>query len=394
MSARPNRHVLVAAANGELVAAVGGVLQTLRNLSLELARPEGGGLWTKASRAAAVILEVDARSNGAVTIVRRLAGSVREGRLIVAARSAGPEEVRALFRAGAADVITWPLSAEQIRASLTEALQGEAAGAQEPGAVISVIKGCGGAGATMLALNLAALMAQGDAKRRLPGRTTAILDLDLQFGDSDLALDLSPRGTVLDVLKAGDRVDPKFLEGVMCEHASGVKLLAPPPAVVPLEALNAQSAVELVDHAAAAFRRVVIDLPAAWADWTLPVLARSDLVVLVTPPTVAGAVGARRVLEAMRAAGLQPETLLVLNRVQGLLEGFEKSGRIGRNLDLKVAAALRNDPAAVKAADAGQLIGIAHPNAPLAKDLRAAVGKLEGRLESLRAAAAFAELAA
>ncbi|MCW2573914.1 MAG: hypothetical protein JWO88_3972 [Frankiales bacterium] len=390
-----NRHVLVAATDGELVAAVGRALQGLRDLSLEIARPDGGGgLWSKAARAAAVILEVDARSNGATTFVKRLAGSARDGRLIIAARSASGEDVRALFRAGASDVLTGPFTAEALRASLIELLQADSGSSQEPGAVISVIKACGGAGATSLALNLAAVVAAGDAKRRRPARTAAVLDLDLQFGDSDLSLDLQPRGTVLDVLRASDRVDPKFLESVMTEHASGLKLLAPSPAVTPLDALSADFAVEIVDHAAQVFQRTVIDLPAAWSDWTLPLLARSDLMVLVAPPSVAGAVGARRMLEAMKSAGVQPPVFLVINRLQGLLEAFEKPSRIGRSLDVSVDATLRFDPVAMKAGDRGQLVVSAFPNSTLAKDLRACAAKLEGRLEALSADAAFAELAA
>ncbi|HEV2530976.1 hypothetical protein [Phenylobacterium sp.] len=392
---KTGRHVLVAAVDGEVVAAVGGALQGLRNLSLEIARPDGGGgLWAKAARASAVILEVDARSNGALTFVKRLAGSARDGRLIVVARSASGEDVRALFRAGASDVLTGSLTAETLRASLAEVLQAESGAQQEPGAVISVIKGGGGAGATTLALNLAALLAQGDDKRRRPGRSAAVLDFDLQFGDSDLALDLQARSSILDLLRASERVDPKFLEGVMTEHASGLKLLAPPPSVLPLDALNTDFAVELVDYAAQLFQRTIIDLPAAWTDWTLPVLARSDLVVLVTPPTVPGAVGARRMLDALKSAGVQPPTFLVINRLQGLLEAFEKPSRIGRSLEMPVDAALRFDPAAIKAGDRGELVSRAFPNAPLSKDLRACAAKLEGRLEALKADAAFTELAA
>ncbi|HEX3699093.1 MAG TPA: hypothetical protein VHV27_00310 [Phenylobacterium sp.] len=392
---RPDRHVLAAAADAELIAAVGRAVQALRNLSLEIARPDGGGgLWGKATRAALVILEVDPRSNGAITLVRRLAASTREGRLIVAVRGADGECVRALFRAGASDVLTGPFTPDALQASLADALQDEPAFAQPQGRVISVLKGCGGAGATTFALNLTALLAKGDDKRRREPQSAAVLDLDLQFGDSDLALDLAPRGTLVDIVQAGERLDPRFLESVMSEHASGLKLLAPPPGIVPLDALSAGFAVEVVDHAARAFERTLIDLPAAWTDWTFPVLGRSDLVVLITAPTVAGAVGARRMLEGLKAAGVQTPVFLVLNRLQGLLESFDKPSRIGRSLETAVDAALRFDAAAGKAADRGQLVVEAFANGPLAKDLRACAARLEGRLEAIGAEAIFTELAA
>jgi pilus assembly protein CpaE len=392
---KPDRHVLVAAQDGELVAAVGRAVQSLRGFSLEIARPDGGGgLWGKAGRAAAVILEVDARANGAPTFVRRLAGAARDGRLVVAARGADAERVRALFRAGAADVIAAPFTPDVVQAALAELFQDDPAFAPTQGAVISVLKGCGGAGATTCALNLAAMLARGDEKRKRPARSTAVLDLDLQFGDADLALDLTARSTVVDVLQAGGRLDPRFLEGVMTEHDSGLKLLAAPPSIVPLDAFTGEFAVDLVDHAAHGFQRTLIDLPGAWTDWTLPILHRSDLILLVTAPTVAGAVGARRLLEGLKAAGVQTPVFLALNRLQGLLEAFDKPSRIGRSLEVAVDAGLRFDPAAVKAGDRGQLVVDAYSNGVLAKDLRACAAKLEGRLEALSAAEVFAELAA
>lgn len=394
MTASSDRQILLAAASGDLVAAVRGAMQSAPHLKLEVTRPDSGEMWTKATAAAAVVVEVNARSAGAVMLVRRLAATVRAGRVIVAARNAGAEEVRGLFRAGAADVITWPLAAEQIRIGVSEALRDEFSTAVERGAVISVLKGCGGAGATTVALNLAALLAKGDEKRRSPPMSTAVLDLDLQFGDSDVALDLTPRSTVLDVMRAGDRLDPRFLDGVMCEHESGIKLLAPPPSLVPLDALTPELAAELVEHASRGVRRTVIDLPGAWTDWTLPVLARSDLIVLVTPPTVAGAVGARRVLEALRGEGLNTELMFVLNRARGMFQALDRSGRIGRELDLKVEVVLRDDPLAARAADAGRLAVAANPGAPLAKDLRACAGRLEARLQAQRATPSLAELAA
>jgi pilus assembly protein CpaE len=392
---KSDRHVLVAAQDGELVAAVGRAVQGLRGFSLEIARPDGGGgLWGKAGRAAAVILEVDPRANGAATLVRRLSAAAREGRLIVAAREAEAEQVRALFRAGAADVLAAPFTPEAVQAALGELFQDDPAFAATQGAVISVLKGCGGAGATTCALNLAALAARGDEKRKRPPRSAAVLDFDLQFGDADLALDLNPRSTLVDVLQAGGRLDPRFLDGVMSEHASGLKLLPAPPSIVPLDAFNSEMAVDLVDTAARAFQRTFIDMPGAWTDWTLPVLHRSDLIVLITTPTVAGAVGARRLLEGLKAAGVQTPVFLALNRLHGLLEAFDKPSRIGRSLEVSVDAGLRFDAAAPKAADRGQLVVEAYPNGALAKDLRACAGKLEGRLEALSAAEVFAELAA
>lgn len=392
---KSNRHVLVVGSDPELLQGVGQAIRGIRNVSLEIARGENlRSLSGKAASAAAVVLQVDLASPEAIERFQVLAWTARDGKVVAAARGAEGEQVRRLFRAGAADVMTGPFDGESVRNCLHELLQATPGVGPLNGSIVAVVKGCGGAGATTVGLNVAAALAGGDAKRARPPRSTAVLDLDLQFGDADVALDLSPRSTVVDVLRARERVDPRFLEGVMAEHASGLKLLAAPPSLVPLEAMNADFALDLVEHAAAGFERVIVDLPGAWSDWTVPVLGRSDLIVLVTAPTVAGALGARRVLDALKEAAVQRPVLLVINRVAGLLDALERPGRIARTLDVEVDASLALDPACAKAADRGQLVVDAFPNSKLAKDLRALAGKLDGRIQTLSAGLAFAEVAA
>jgi pilus assembly protein CpaE len=392
---KADRHLLVAASDKELVAAVGSAVQRLANLSLELT-PAGAvaRLSARAASAAALVVEVDVRAAGKVDEFRRLTHSVPNGRVVAAVREPSGEDVRRLFRAGAADVLTAPFTGEAVRASLSEILQTTPSLGGAGGQVISIVKGCGGAGATTLALNLAALMAAGDAKRGYPARATAVLDLDLQFGDTDVALDLHPRSTIVEVLKASERVDGRFLHGVMTEHGSGLKLLAPPPSIVPLDALSAEFATELIDHTADEFERTIVDLPATWTDWTLAALNRSDIVVVVSTATAPGALGARRALEALAEAGVRRPIFLVVNRLAGLLEAWEKPALIGKSLARKVDAGLALDPAALKAADRGQLVVDSVPKSRIAGDLRALAAKLESRLEAMAVGVALADVAA
>ncbi|MDB5466591.1 MAG: hypothetical protein JWQ46_1353 [Phenylobacterium sp.] len=392
---KTDRHVLVVGSDPELSSAAAAAVRGLRDISLEIGRGDSvRSLSGKAAGAGAIVLEVDTRAPDAIERFQRLVWTARDRRVIAAARDASGEDVRNLFRAGAADVLTGPFTGDIVRASLNEVLQASPAAGAMNGGVISVVKGCGGAGATTVALNVAGLLAQGDEKRGRPPRSTGVIDLDLQFGDAALALDLQPRSTIVEVLRAQERVDSRFLDSVMTEHSSGLKLLAAPPSVVPLDAIGADFAVSVVEHCAAACERTVIDLPSSWTDWTIPVLARSDVIILVTTPTVAGALGARRVLDALREAAVQRPVLLFLNKLVGLIDTFEKPTRIGHSLDMGVDAALSLDPAAVRAADRGELLVETAPNSRLARDLRPAAAKLDGQLEALSAGFAFTEAAA
>jgi pilus assembly protein CpaE len=387
--------VLVAGADAALLGAVKAAARQLGGLQV-VAAPKGelANLAAEASAASAVIAAVTPGSLSALEDFHRLARSLGERKVVAAAAKASGEDVRRLFRAGAADVLTAPFTAEAVAASLAELLRSARRHMGARGRIVSVVRAAGGAGATTLALNMAACLAQPDAKHSRPPRATAVLDLDLQFGDADLALDLQARSSLMDVLRAPERVDRRFLHGVMSDHASGIRLLAPPPSLVPVDALTSELALHLLENAASLYERTFVDLPAAWSDWTFQVLGRSDLILLVAPPTVSGAMRARRVLDALSEAHIERPVFFALNKLAGVIDAFEKPPRIGKTLDVKVDAAISFDPVAARAADRGRLVIEAYAGSKLAKDLRRASARLEERLEALEAAPGAVEMPA
>jgi pilus assembly protein CpaE len=293
--------------------------------------------------------------------------------MIVAARNHTVEGVRQLFRQGATDVLPTPLLAADLRAAVADAL-GQSGGDEAPvGEVIAVMSAVGGAGATTVAANLAGALALGKSRKKegANGGSAALLDFDLQFGDAALALDLQPRTCLIDVLKSPERLDAAFFDGVAVRHATGLKLLAAPPEIVPLDAMDAAAATSLVATAARAHEATVIDLPRAWTDWTAPVLNACDLVILVTDPSVAGVAGARRVLDAFASLEVKkPEVMLVINHVAGPIEALDRIGRVRDALGRPVDAQLREDASAARSAsDAGRLPVDAEARSKLGKDL-------------------------
>jgi pilus assembly protein CpaE len=188
---------------------------------------------------------------------------------------------------------------------------------------------------------------------------------------------------MLDVLRGAERFDARFLQGVLSERA-GLRLLAPAPSLVPLDAMSPELALDIVDQAARLHDFTVVDMPGAWTDWTAPVLKRSDLIALVATATVSSVLRARRIIEALDEAHVRTPVFVVLNRLQGLVETADKAPRIERSLDLKLGARLAFDPAALRAADRGELVVDAFPSARLSRDFRTAAGALKRQLDEVR----------
>jgi pilus assembly protein CpaE len=230
--------------------------------------------------------------------------------------------VRALLRAGAHDVITLPLDPQELAATLAQIREDAAKGEAElvsRGRVVSVVKSVGGVGATALLTQTAALYSEREGHN---GRETCLFDLDIQFGSAATYLGLAPAMGLRDLLEAGSRVDASMLRTTAARHSSGLDVFAAPADMMPLEAVDGDEICDLIDIAADEYDTVFVDLPGNWTNWSLSVVARSDLVLLVTELSIASLRQGRRVLDLIREQDLsEAKVQVVMNRVEHKLFG-------------------------------------------------------------------------
>jgi pilus assembly protein CpaE len=269
--------------------------------------------------AAAAVIQVDADSAASMKRFQKLAAAT-ETPVIAAAYDPPLALVRSLIRAGAQDVVPLPLSFEELEASLAplaeQASKRSDAAAGANAKLVSVMKSVGGVGATALLSQLAIRFAQREAAH---GREVCLIDLDVQFGDVAFQLGLQPKLSLADLLEAGVRLDGDLLRATTSEHSSGLKVIAAPDQMMPLEGISDEHMLRIVDMATREFGTVFVDLPTNWTNWSLSLVARSDLVVLVTELTIAGLNRARRQLNLLRSQDLGAlDVRVVVNR-------FEKS---------------------------------------------------------------------
>jgi pilus assembly protein CpaE len=254
------------------------------------------------------------------------------------------------------------------------------------GFVLAICKAAGGVGATTLAANLAGHFAgppRGKRGDRLKPLRVAILDFDVQFGAAALALDISPRKDITEILRSPKRLDAHFFDGVLERHRSGVRLLAAPQTAAPLDAIDSAVAISIVNVAASTHDIVIVELPMAMTDWTGSVLRRADHVLLVSSVAVRSIAGARRILDAAADQNVDhSHWSLAYNRLTGVLDGNEIIDQAKRALGVPVIGALGEDPAVRVACDRGRMIWETAPNARFAKDMRPLCVELTQMLEA------------
>jgi pilus assembly protein CpaE len=215
---------------------------------------------------------------------------------------------------------------------------------------------------------LACRFAHNEAKY---GRQACLIDLDVQFGDVAFQLGLQAKLSLGDAIAAGARLDGELLRSVASLHSSGLAVIASPDEMQPLEVLGNDQVIAIVDRAQRDYGTVFVDLPANWTHWSLSLVARSDLVLLVTDLSVAGLNQSRRQLDLLAKQELDTIPLeIVLNRFEkGLfkpIKAVDVVKALGREARFKVA----NDPAVIDAAiDRGVPIEEIKRKSALGRDL-------------------------
>src|SRR5262249_42750031 len=125
------------------------------------------------------------------------------------------------------DVVLLPALAENVVFAIRKATRAPrksatGGGARNDGRIITVFSPKGGTGKTVIATNLAAMLAKTE------GRRTLLLDLDLQFGDAAIMLGIEPEKTIFDFVNAPGELDPDKLAGYTTKHKSGLDILPAP----------------------------------------------------------------------------------------------------------------------------------------------------------------------
>src|SRR5439155_625034 len=121
-------------------------------------------------------------------------------------------------------------------------------------------------------------------ERRTGKSTVALVDLDLQFGDIGIALDLKSANSLADLLNHVDSIDQQLVDEVFVKHASGVRALLAPENLASVPSIDPDRVARVVAQLRPHFQYIVCDLWSSLEDLTLATLRMAARVILVTTP--------------------------------------------------------------------------------------------------------------
>jgi pilus assembly protein CpaE len=141
--------------------------------------------------------------------------------------------------------------------------------------------------------------------------------------------------------------------------------------MMPLESVSSEQVLEIVDLATSEFETVFIDIPSNWANWSLSLLARSDLVLLVTPISIPALRQARRQLDLIRSQDLADlDIRVVANRCETGLFKRIRTSDVRSALGCDIAFTIVDEEETMRAAiDQGVPIADIKRKSALGRDL-------------------------
>jgi len=228
--------------------------------------------------------------------------------------------------------------------------------------IITVFSTKGGVGKTTVATNLAVSLARQTRKK------VVIVDLDLQFGDVAVMLNVVPKRTITELIQDISQMEPDLMESYLVTHPTGVKVLPCPTRPEYAELITGAHVEKILGILKQNYDYIVVDTPPFFHETTLTALDLCHQILLLVSLDLPTIKNVKLGLEVLDSLHLKGKVRLVLNRSSN--EIGIKCEDMEESLGLKVAAHIPSDGRTVIASvNKGNPFVITHPNTGISESI-------------------------
>lgn len=173
--------------------------------------------------------------------------------------------------------------------------------------VVTVFGAKGGLGKTTIAANLAVKLASLHKK-------VALVDLDLQFGDAHIFLDIEPMDTIAELVQQVSTPTIDTVRSYMSVHSSGVHVLCAPKSPEYAELVSADKVQALLSLLRTYYDYVIIDTSPAFNDVTITALESSSTILFVTGLDISILKNSKLSLTLLESLQQKDKVKVIINR--------------------------------------------------------------------------------
>jgi pilus assembly protein CpaE len=238
------------------------------------------------------------------------------------------------------------------------------------GVVTAVVSGKGGVGKTVVAVNIAALLAEKHPKR------VVLVDLSLQFGDVGAALDLPTSHSITDLLAEQGTSDLDMIQQVLVEGPGFMVLLAPTSPEL-ADYVSVAHVTELIATLRTEFDHIVVDTPSYLNEVSINTVELADHVVMLTDLSVTGVKNARLTRSVLETLEVDPARVVVVSNHRDGVGELDRRGAetfLGAHISVEIPFAAEIIATSVTK---GVPFVSSNPSAPCSEAVRTIVATID-----------------
>jgi pilus assembly protein CpaE len=303
-----------------------------------------------------VLMDINMPGMDGIATTEQLSSTVPTASIVMMSVQGEADYLRRSMLAGAREFLVKPFSSDELCSSIRQVYAREREklgrmmpltqmvaaapaappGQREPGRVVTLFSPKGGVGRTTLAVNLAVAVASEC------GRSVALVDASLQFGDVGVLLNLNPKNkSIVDVLGDVGNGDVDLIDNTLVGHSTGIRVLLAPPSPEMAELVTVEHIRRVISRLRETHDLVIVDSWPFFQDNTLALLDMSDLILGVLTLEITNIKNIRLFLEVAEQLGYTGDKLkLVLNRADSAygIRVVDVENSIGRKIDHTVVS--------------------------------------------------------
>jgi pilus assembly protein CpaE len=262
-----------------------------------------------------VIMNVEHNDENISGTIQRLYVSLQNCSIIMIYEQADFAALQQAVKSGVRNILKWPIEQKELVDNIRYLFNMESvrlktkpkeASIKWQSQVVTVFGTKGGIGKTTIAVNLASALVK-------KGKKVAIIDLDLQFGDVGVFLDIDAKDSIAELI-IENNPDMDKIKSYMHLHSSGISVLAAPKSPEYADTITASHIERIISTIRPYYDFIIVDTAPIFNDNTLTALELSNLVLFILTLDISTLRNAKISMGILDSLQHKAKTKIVSNR--------------------------------------------------------------------------------